>query len=131
MQAQLMIALYRKQSRRLLTEINYLNISFPFEVSTYPPAVYYQPTAIGNVNRLYTFCKVVGLATLVLCCLACLMVGKSVHHAIQTINFIGVLFITQGYALDGYTDWTQYIINGLGQASLLGGFTAVACSSCT
>ena len=124
-----MIVLY-SQARRLLNTVNYLNISFPFAVSTYPPAVYYQSTAIDNVDRLYSFCRVIGLATLVVCCLACLMAGKSVHDAIQTLNFIVLVFLTQGYSLDGFADWTQYLIEGLKEASLVGGFTITPCSNC-
>lgn len=128
--AQLLISLY-KGSRRMLTGVNYLNISFNFVVSTYPPAIYYNPEAINNVDRLFTFCKVVGLATLAVGCLACLMIGKSVHHALQALNFIVLVFVLQGYSVDGFTDWTQFIVNGLKEASLVGGFTVVSCSDCS
>lgn len=59
------------------------------------------------------------------------MLGKTVNNALQALNFIALLFITQGYSLNSATDWTQFLIVGLKEASLLGGFTAIECTTCT
>lgn len=59
------------------------------------------------------------------------MLGKTVNNALQALNFIALLFITQGYSLNSATDWTQFFIVGLKEASLLGGFTAIECTTCT
>lgn len=61
--------------------------------------------------------------TLAICFLASFLFGKTVHYSIQTLNFVFLLFLTQGYAIDGLTDWLQYIIAGLKEASLIVGFT--------
>jgi hypothetical protein len=83
-----------------------------------------------NIERLQTFCRVVGLMTLAICVLASFLFGKTVHYSIQTLNFVFLLFLTQGYAIDGFTDWLQYIIVGLKEASLIVGFTGTYCTNC-
>lgn len=58
------------------------------------------------------------------------MLKRAVFYSIQAVSYIFVVFMTQGYALNGMVDWLEYVVYGMRGAALQGGFTLEECGGC-
>jgi uncharacterized membrane protein len=123
-QATLQIALYKTSRRLLQTYVNYINFSFPIDISTFPPADFYEANTLEALTNGQFYLQAFSLITLILAVISSIfMLRRTVFYSIQAVSYIFVVFMTQGFALNKTVDWLEYVIYGLRSAALVGGFT--------
>lgn len=105
----------------------YLDISFDYTVSTYPPANYYPDTILNIFDGFSAAIRGLALTNLVVAICCYFGVRKTVFYALETVNLLAILYVTQGYGLNGFIDWVGYSIVNMKEAALVGGFSIGDC----
>jgi hypothetical protein len=118
----------RLLTQRLLASTAYLDLEFDYTVSTYPPANYYPEEIVTMFDTFSVVLRVLAFVNLGLAIGCYFGVGRTVYYALETGNLLVVLYVSQGYGLDGFIDWLGYGIVSMKEATLIGGFSLGECS---